>query len=117
MTLKFYSNVSGSPIVADPDPNTTEPARKRIVGTPIKNGHVGGGTWDAYYFCTGGTSVDVSAWVRIPEMANRWFDLNMVITVGADEGRIVQGIPPDAEVFFQIRVVVGAVTNFGTALF
>lgn len=117
MPLLLHTLVTETPsITADDDPNTTEPANSRIVGTRVKNGEIGGGSWDLLALLQDGTSIDVTVWVKVDKLGGEWFRLAAPVTVLDNEVAIIQNVPPDSQIFIQLTAPTGDPTAFGAAL-
>lgn len=119
MALKLHATIIGSPLSADADPNTTPPAERRIIKTPMSNGYANGGLLTALMFLHDGTTADVEVFVRVPGLGDGdgWHSLNPTpVTVTANQVQSVSNIPADADVFFQLTNVVGNPTELGIML-
>jgi hypothetical protein len=112
--MRIANIITGSPIVADADPNVTEPHPNRVYSTPLRGGRAHGGSFTIVCFLSDGTAAGCRPWVRIPELGNAWFIIDTTpITVNVNEVATHDGVPPDADIFLQ---VVAPVTGNPTRL-
>lgn len=115
MALKLNGTITAAPITADAAPNTTEPPANRVTTTPLKDGQVFGGAFDMLLFLADGTTLDITAWVKVPGLGDSWHALGSAATVTALAVAFIEGVPPDSEIFLQVTAPVGNPTSFGFA--
>lgn len=122
----FNGLITGSPIAADPDPNTTPPNEQRVVRVG-QNKSVKGGVRTLFLYLIDGTSLDVTVWIKVVNAGVvSWFRFGSPIAVAKLVVSTATGIPADAaaragsfgvvtEVFLQVTNPVGNPTMLGFA--
>lgn len=126
----FSARIKGSPIAADPNPNTTQPPPDRVTRVGM-NKSKKGGTRTLFLYLLDGTSLDVTVWIKVDRGASSdpvWFRFGTAgSTVLSKVVSTVSGVPADmaavisasgtieikTEVFLQVTNPTGNPTQLG----